>query len=178
MSIQWSDTETRELLQADLPKYTEVADVGFSLVLLRAGADTRRIESVVLELARLTEPPSPRMPLVVCRGLTLDDALAAQAAFACCDSITAFVRDELADQMMPVDYAILLSEIEFSPEFQPLRLRIETMPQTQPSQRFNWVFFGMAVGLELPVEVVAYRKKARLMQHWAQHIGGRISVLP
>jgi len=178
MNTQWLDTETRERLQANLPKFTEVADSAFSVVLLRAGADTRRVESVVLELIRLTAPPSPAKPLVVCQGLSLEDALTAQAAFACCDSVAVFVRDELAEQMPPADFVELQSEIELSEEFQLSRVRLEYMPRNEQTHRFYWIFLGMAVGLELPVEIVAYRKKARLMQHWALYLGGQLTLLP
>jgi hypothetical protein len=178
MSIQWLDTETRERLQADLPKFTEVAEDAFSVILLRAGADSRRVESVVLELIRLTAPHSPAMPLVVCQGLSLEDAMTAQAAFACCDSVAVFVRDELAEQMTSEDFVELQSEIEFSGEFQPLRVRIEYLPRNEQVHRFYWIFLGLAVGLELPVEIMAYRKKARLMQHWAHYLGGQVTLLP
>jgi hypothetical protein len=178
MSIQWLDTETRERLQADLPKSTEVAEGAFSVVLLRAGPDTRRVESVVLELIRLTAPATPLPTLVVCQGLSLEDAMTAQAAFACCDSVAVFVRDELAEQMTPMDFVELQSEIEQSEEYQPLRVRIEYMPRNEQVHRFYWIFLGLAVGLELPTDLVAYRKKARLMQHWARYLGGRVSVLP
>lgn len=178
MSTQWLDTETRERLQGDLPKFTEVAEAAFSVILLRAGADTRRIETVVMELAHLTAPPLPSMPLVVCRGLTLDDAMIAQAAFACCDSVAVFVRDDVTEQMSYEAFLELQSEVEQSEEFQPVRVRLEYLPRNEQTRRFFWIFLGMAVGLDLPTEVVAYRKKARLMQHWARHLGGQAIQLP
>ena len=178
MSTQWLDTETRERLQADLPKFTEVAEAAVSVILLRAGADSRRIEKVVMELARLTTPPQPSMPLVVCQGLTLDDAMIAQAAFACCDSVAVFVRDELTEQMSYEAFLELQSEVEQSAEYQPVRVRLESMPRNEQTRRFFWIFLGLAVGLDLPTEVVAYRKKARLMQHWASHLGGQATLLP
>ena len=59
-----------------------------------------------------------------------------------------------------------------------MRVRLEYLPRNEQTRRFFWIVLGMAVGLDLPTEGVAYRKKARLMQHWARHLGGQAILLP
>ena len=176
-NTQWLDTETRTLLgEADVKSILTATDA-FSLLLLYQGTDTGRIHCVVTELGNYGTPNMTPYPFVVRQGLALADAQAGQSALACCDCVAVFVRDDVVAEMQRDDFADLFLELAASPEFQPARVEIESLPTDEVGHRFLWVFLGLAVGIVLPIRVIVTRKKARLMQHWGDAIGGLVRIV-
>lgn len=173
----WLDTETRAMLYPEPPeKVVQVGIESYSLLLLHQGADGPRIAEVVAAIQDCFPPLLDRFPFVIGSEMELEDALAGQFAFACCDCVTAFVRDELIKNAAASVFRQLHSEIMQSREFQSIEVEVSEIPQTEAARRFCWQFFGMATGLKIPAVIRTYRKKARMMEHWAPKAGILLSI--
>jgi hypothetical protein len=70
------------------------------------------------------------------------------------------------------DIAELFAELSAGPEFRPVDVRVLSVPSNDEGRRFLWQFLGLAVGVALPQKLRVMRKKARLMKHCAERIGG------
>ena len=155
---------------------TAVDTKGYSLLLIKAGPDEQRAIHVVSEIQRHGAKNSTHIATVIAQQMSLDDALAGQFALSCCDCVSAFVPDDVVyDANAP--YVQELSEaVMQSPEFQPITVRIVSIPPTDNGRRFSWQFLGVAVGVATPSEIQVHRKKARLMVHWATKCGVHLDV--
>jgi hypothetical protein len=174
---EWLDTETKAVLCPDPPeKLVASATVSFSLLLVTKGKDEQRIADIVSAIQRSAPPKTLDYPFVVGQQMNLEEALAGQFALACCDCVAAFVRDDIVDESAIKAFRQIHSEVLSSPEFEQVAMRIEFIPNTEQGHRFCWQFFGLASGLQIPVTINMYRKKARLMEHWAKRIGASYSV--
>lgn len=164
----WIDTETRALLWKEHQKFTVIGTESYSLLLLEYGKDRRRIEDVVAMIREYNPIVLVDYPFVVAQEMTFEDALAGQFALACCDCISAFMRDQVvchSDQeyLKRINDAVVNSD-----EYESVIVKILSVPNSEKSRRFCWQFLGLATGLAIPQTVCVYRKKARLMEHWAR----------
>ncbi len=176
MNSEWLDTETRTILCDGWGKETLTATSAFSLLLFTKGSDAGRISSVVAELQHCGTANSTLFPFVVRQGLSLDDALAGQFALACCDCASAFVRDDIVLQMDAPGFSALFAELSVSPEFRYVDVQVWNIPATEHGRKFLWQFLGLAVGVRLPHRMRVMKKKARLMAHCAEKIGGVVLI--
>jgi hypothetical protein len=174
---EWLDTETRAILCEGHDKAVLTATDGYSLLLLTKGADEGRFDAVMADVAKHGFPNSTPFPFVIRHGMTLEKALLAQFAFACCDCAAAFVRDEFATGASAADFTALCSELRASPEFQFTDVDVEFLPSSDAGKWFSWMFLGMAVGIAVPMKTAVIRKKARLMMHWGEKIGGIVRMV-
>lgn len=167
--FDWIDAQTRSMLCIDPPaKQTAIGIKSYTLLLLETGQDARRIEQAIVKIENHVDRTVYEGPSIVARELTLDDAVAGQFELASCDCISAFVPDEVASGHNE-DYLEQLAEaVKHSPEFQPVTVRLTSIPNTKAGRRFSWQFLGMAVSMAAPREIQVHRKKARLMLHWGE----------
>lgn len=174
---EWLDTETKALLCADPPeKSTAIAAEGYSLLLVRRGLDEQRLEDVVGMIQKENPVVLVEYPFVVAQEMTLEEALAGQFALACCDCISAFVSDEVVCNCDPNYLQELNRQVMQSPEFKFINVTILHIPHTEESHRFCWQFLGLAAGVPAPTTRLVFRKKARLMEHWAKRSGVELKV--
>jgi hypothetical protein len=173
----WLDTETRAMLcPSPPPKQTAIGTEAYSLLLLKHGSDTPRVEETVAQIRDHNPVLLMDVPFVVAQEMTLNEALAGQFALACCDCVSAFVRDDVICNATRKELQQLSQEITSSSEFSPVELTILTMPNTDQARRFCWQFLGLAAGVKIPSTRKVFRKKARLMCHWAERSGIETSV--
>ena len=176
-TLNWLDLETRaQLLPAPPEDAIATAMQSYSLLLLKFGSERLRTAEVVREFQRSVGWRNEDLPFVIARGLTVADALVGQLALACCDCITAFVADEHIRDDNTLFLQRLLLEVSASPEFESVPVRLDVIPDTEASKRFCWQFLGNALGCKLPATFEFYRKKVRLMKHWAGRVGVRMEV--
>lgn len=109
-------------------------------------------------------------PFIVARQLTLDDAIAGQLALACCDCVSAFIRDELVEEQATEVFRQLYSEVMNSREFQSVDVSVIHLPQTDVGRHICWQIFGLATRLTTPATFRMYRKKARMLTLWAREL--------
>jgi hypothetical protein len=175
---EWLDTKTRELLCPEPPtKVTEIGIESYSLLLLRHGNDKRRTEDVVAAIQKENPVILVEYPFVVAQEMTLDEAMVGQFALACCDCISAFVRDEVICNT-DRDYLQQLNEqVAHSSEFEFVCTELLNIPHTEDVRRFCWQFLGMATAVSCPLKLRVFRKKARLMEYWAKRSGIEMNVL-
>jgi hypothetical protein len=168
----WLDTETRAMLCAEPPqKITAIGIESYSLLLLKHGNDRRRTEDVVTMIRTDNPILLVDYPFVVAQEMTLDEALAGQFALACCDCISAVVRDEVICGASRDYLNSLNKQVKESSEFEMVGVTITQIPHTEEGRRFCWQFLGLAAGMAVPAARQFFRKKARLMQHWAERCG-------
>lgn len=174
---EWLDTETKSILCREPPEKTAPPQTeGYSLLLLEKGTDERRIDEVVAAIQRGTPAIPDDRPFVIARQLCLDDALAGQFALACCDCVTAFVRDAVICDS-DCDYLRqLYGQVMGSPEFASVLVELLSVPVTDDGRRFCWQFLGLATPA-VPATFRVFRKKARLMEHWAKKTGVVVRVV-
>ncbi len=171
----WLDTKTRSDLGVSPPVRETAVDIkSYSLLLLKAGPDESWAINVVAEIQRCGARNSTRLPNVIAQQMKFDDAWSGQLALSCCDCISAFLPDEIvADE--DVAYLQHLSDkVMSSPEFERVPVRVMSIPATDLGRRYSRQFLGVAAGLHLPLDTQIHRKKARLMQHWADQCGVRL----
>lgn len=180
----WLDPKTREILGAEPPPPEAPARLpDYSLVLLRPGPDTGRTARAFRRatgcdesaaLARLTEG----VPQVVAEDLSIEDALLGQFEFVCCDAVSVFLSAEVAKEADLAYLADLYGRLLASPEFEPVEVTVVEVPRSPEGRRFVDQFLGFDFEGEsfptFPVSMVAPRKKARIMKHWARKTGGSI----
>jgi hypothetical protein len=140
------------------------------LLLLNKGTDERRIEAVVAGIRKHATEGQSDYPFIVARQLTLDDAIAGQLALACCDCVSAFIRDELIEEQTTEVFRQLYREVMKSREFQLVDVRVNHFPQTDVGRHICWQFFGLASGITCPATFRMYRKKARMFKLWARQL--------
>ncbi len=177
VSKEWLDPETRSLLKESPPGMEKaVGCKGYSLLLLDAGPDTNRIVQVVSDIQQMGADNRTNIAIVIAQQLGLDEALAGQFALSCCDCVSAFVDDNIICEKDAGLVERLSELIANDPEFSPVTIRLISIPQDELGRRFSWQFLGFAVGVATPTEITVYRKKARLMMHWATKCGVRLEL--
>ena len=170
-SDDWLDPKTRAILCKSPPTVQTVVDTeGYSLLLVKAGGDDNRAIQVVSEIQRRGARNSTSISIVIAQQLMLDDAMAGQFALSCCDCVSAFVADEVVCDANAGYVHELSDTIIHSPEFEPIAVRLISIPPSDLGRRFSWQFLGVAVGIATPSEIQVHRKKARLMTHWATKV--------
>jgi hypothetical protein len=179
----WLDTETKAALQKLPPgKLAPAKTDSFAVVVLSRGSPKDRVRHIrafdrVLRTAlqdaerQLTRTP----PFVVKRELTMSDAMLAQFELICSDIVSIFLSDDLVANAEADYLASLYRGFANADEFQTVSIRVESIPDNDEGHAFAQQFIGPNVP-ELPVELIAMRKKARIMTHWANKIGA--IVLP
>lgn len=176
-------TETDAKLERLPPeKEAPAADRAFTLVLVDVCSDNRQslIEAVCraagaspAEAERLL---ARRLPVCVKQGLTYTDGQIAQFELLCGDAISVIVPDEVV-ATAPAEYlAELYTDLRNIDEFQPVAVCIHVLPDDANGQAFCDRFLN-GRRPDLPATAVSLRKKARLMQCWADKIGGRVTVV-
>ena len=176
-SDDWLDTETRAILCQRPPAvHTAIGTEGYSLLLLKAGADENRAIQAVSEIQRHGAMNATGVSIVVAQQLTLDDAMAGQFALSCCDCVSAFVADEVVCSSNAEYLHELSDAVMQSPEFEPVTVRLISIPPNEMGRRFAWQFLGVAVGIARPCEIQVHWKKARLMMHWARACNVHLEV--
>jgi len=169
-SEDWLDAETKAQLASNPPnKLAPPAVGGYTLVLLERGYNRQRVNRT---LAALIDDPAKlrkQSPLVVNTQLSLSDALEAQFELICADSISVFLDDEIFLNASATYLVELFAELRKSPEFEPVRVRVSSVPNDERGARYLEQFFGEA--LNLPITQIVPRKKAHIMQHWAGKVG-------
>jgi hypothetical protein len=165
------DTETKSELCSEPPdKLIDVETESYSLLLLNKGTDERRIEPVVAAIRKHAIESQSEYPFIIARQLTLDDAIAGQLALACCDCVSAFIRDELVEDHATEVFRQLYRDVMTSREFQLMDVCVNHFPQTDVARQICWQFFGLASGIECPATFRMYRKKARMLTLWAREL--------
>jgi hypothetical protein len=173
----WLDPETRAILCKSPPGVRTAVDAeGYSLLLVKAGPDRNRAIDVVAEIQRYGAKNSTSIPIVIAQRLTLDDATAGQFALSCCDCVSAFFEDDVVCDANAGYLEELSEAVMRSPEFEPVTVRLISIPSDELGRRFSWQFLGAAVGIATPAEIEVHRKKARLMAHWAEKCNVRIEI--
>lgn len=177
----WLDTETKALLQKLPPEKLSPSDTAsFTLVLLSIyGRDNARVLRAITKI-----PGHPQnaahgvlaraLPLAVKSGVSHGDALLGQFELISADAISVFVKDEVVETASQEYLRQLYAQLLQSSEFELVSLRIESIPGTDLGQHFVEQFLGNDNSWRSQVLRVA-RKKARIMAHWAQEIGGRVT---
>jgi hypothetical protein len=166
----WPDTQTKAQLAAVPPrKLAPPAVGGYSLILLERGPDESRIKQALQRL-----DCDRACPCVVRRGLTLPDAYLGQFELICTDSISIFIDDEVVKTATAAYLSQLYSRLRRSPEFEPVAVRVHSVPDDDRGAWFLMQFFGDAVFL--PKDSILSRKKARIMRQWATKVGAAIAI--
>lgn len=184
----WLDAETRAILDPAPPEeYVALGVSGFTLVLLERGFQVDRLvrafQRIQLDRGRIADSLlfAP-CPAVVRSGLTLDQAIVGQFELVCCDCISVFLRDEIAAEGATEYLRSIYSRLRGSPEFQPVFIAITLVPDTDAGRRFCDQFLSTALekrvrhGSEGIVRDRVFRKKARMMAHWASETGVQLAV--
>ena len=169
----WLDTQTKAQLGACPPeKLAPPTVAGYSLVLLERGPDRRRVDETLQRIIGDASFALPRCPVVVQSDLSLTDALQGQFDLICADSVSVFLADEVVQNATKKYLNEIFRSFCLSPEFQQVRVRVESVPQNDDGARFLRQFFGEM--LSPPFRQVAARKKAHIMQHWGIKLGAVI----
>ncbi len=180
MKKTWLDTETKAILHRSPPAKRAPSDTtAFALVLLAAPrGNTERLAAAVERIRGGTRDDAlrvlrRRLPTPVKRSLSYEDALLGQFDLIACDAVSVFLSDDVVRCGSKSYLAELFADLCESPEFRTVTIRIESMPGDAQGRDFLDRFTGAAAP-ELPLELPVMRKKARIMDHWAAKIGGRV----
>lgn len=179
MAIDWIDPETQAILRGNHPSTDDaIATQGFSLLLVLRGHDHTRAQEAIDNIQHLGGFNETLLPNVVAQNLSLRQALAGQFALSCCDCISALLRDEIvvAGNLSYLDE--VSREVAASREYGLVDIQLEFVPDSGLGREFCWQFFGYAKGLAFPVKASVFRKKARLMKHWAAKCGAILNCNP
>ena len=94
-----------------------------------------------------------------------------QFEFICVDSVSVFIEDQVLENASQDYLNDLYETLLQSSEFQPMRVHVVSVPPGNDGMRFLEQFFG---GRQLPIKQVVARKKARILEHWANKIGAEV----
>ena len=186
---KWLDTKTKELLQKiPTEKLAPPGTEGFSVVLLKAGNNLRRITTIVRQLTNSQDIEESNLekhlPLIVKKELTYEDALLLQFDFICYDSVSIFVNDTIVKYGGRNYLASLFDKVMKSPEFAVKKIKIIKLPDNETGIKFAMQFLGLReseasfyVKNLSNADVQICWKKARIMMHWVEKIGGEIEIV-
>jgi hypothetical protein len=183
----WLDTETKAMLQQVPPGKLAPPETGiFTLVLLRKGNDRNWVIRALTRLPGMRQEramslASQSCPLPVARSLSLADAILGQFELICCDSISIFLKDEVA---LPGDREYLnqlFEQVGSSPEFESVNVTLRSLPDSVASRNFLDQFLGPTDATSALLAGRLHRdrmmrKKARILEHWAEKIGAEVAV--
>lgn len=116
-------------------------------------------------------------PFIVKRELTASGAMLAQFELICCDIISVFISDAVMSNAEPCYLAELYSSLACADEFEEVGVRLVSIPPHPAGHAFVEQFIGDGIP-GLPHDMIATRKKARFIAHWAKEIGARVITLP
>jgi len=179
--MNWIDTQTKELLQADPPGKLAPAKVAeYGLVLLQKGIDHHRL---VRAVSRINDCPDSVAEALLCRPLPItispdlafEDAQLGQFELVCCDAAAAIVSSEVLEKGDKNYLSSLFERISESTEFKPCTLTVVELPQSEDGRKFADQFLGSELGHLQGVRVHVPFKKAKIMKHWADRIGARVN---
>ena len=150
-------------------------DDGYSLILLDVGEEVPRIVRATIRIRRCDADEaisvlSAPLPIRVAIGLTEQAAQEGQWEFVSCDCIAVFVRDEIVDDGGSAYLRTLFDTVSRSPEFAPVDIEVESVPDTEQGERYINQFFGIDPPA-LPCRVTVRKKKAKLMEMFGEKIG-------
>ena len=177
----WLDTETKAMLQRLPPSKQAPADtLAFTLVLLSTSECNRNrlLRAAQRIHAGFADRDLPatgaRAPFLLRDGLTHADALLAQFELISCDAVSVFIADSVfanaENEYLTELYNCLLA----SDEFRPTTITIGSLPNSNRADEFVDQFIGYQI--EVPSTITAAYKKARIMNHWANKIGGDVRI--
>lgn len=177
----WLDTETRALLHRSPPDKLAPPDTaGFTLVVISIyGQDNTRVARAVKRIQSTSQHASPRslsrsLPSAVAAKLSHADALLGQFELISSDAISVFISDDVFDEGSPEYLRELYAQLLHGSEFEFVSLHIESIPATDGGDDFIDQFLGSRDSSQSQVLKMP-RKKARIMEHWAGKIGGRLT---
>jgi len=119
---------------------------------------------------------------VIRAGLSLDEVIVGQFELISCDAISVFLRDDVAAQASAQYLSDLFARLRASPEFQLVPVEICFLPDCEAAGRFVYQFVSPVLAKTLRYNCliqwkdVVFRKKARMMAHWAGQIGIQMAV--
>ena len=178
--MNWLDTQTQELLQAETPGKIARPKVGeYALVLLQKGIDHHRLVRAVCRINDCPDSAAEELlrrplPVTVNPDLEFADAQLGQFELVCCDAAAAIVSSEVLEQGDKDYLRSLFERVSKSPEFRSCTLTIVDIPLSEEGRRFADQFLGSDPEHLQGVRVDVPFKKARIMKHWADHIGVRV----
>ena len=179
----WLDTETKAFLEKSPPNKLASPDtVGFTLLLLSIWRHDQRRLVRAFERIRLDSAESMRLrlqddlPLPIKNGLTHADALLGQFELISCDAISVFLTDEVVTGASQKYLDSLYQSLRQSDEFAETSVRIENLPNSDSGEEFIDQFLATK-DYVLPATITTLRKKARIMLHWGNKIGGQVSII-
>ena len=183
--MNWLDTQTKTLLQRDYEPPDAPAKVpDFALVMGSLGVNKERILNAICKINNCRQTAAIELmrqlhPVVINSDMTEEEAILGQFELICCDTISAVIRTEVADQGDREYLKELLETISQSPEFTPTPVRIEKVPMNEEGKRFVDQFLAMdpeRLQKRLPCTFTMPAKKARIMKHWAERVGARVET--
>ncbi|MHC4408776.1 MAG: hypothetical protein ACYS0E_03180 [Planctomycetota bacterium] len=153
----------------------EPAGDEFSLILLDVGEEVGRIVRATIRVRRCDPDEAigvlrAPLPIRIVAGLTPQAAQEAQWEFVSCDCIAVYVRDEIVDEGGSTYLKSLFQTVRKSPEFTPVEVEVESVPDSEPGKRYLDQFFGSKTP-DLPHRVQVREKKARLMEFFGEKVG-------
>lgn len=178
----WLDTETKAILQKEPPGKLAPAEAApFGLVLLTKGNDRDRTARAITRIVPIDSREAGTLlekscPLTVRTQLTLEDALLGQFELACCDAVSVFLREEVVADNDQAYLGQLYDRILNGREFEEVSLTLISAAQDPSGDRFLDQFLGSPAAIRrelqqqpgLPLRMI--RRKAKLMNHWAEKI--------
>lgn len=189
MASSWPDTQTKAMLDELLPDRLAPPDTdGFSLVLLLKGPHAAWVARSITHAADCSDAEAwgfsnRQGPVLLRSGLSLENALLGQFELICCDSVSVFLRDEVARDADQEYLTQLYADLLRSPEFEEVELAMATLPETEMGQRYAEQFLGGAAPRlshpdQPPRRLRVMFKKAKAMLYWAKQIGAQVVVTP
>jgi len=187
MDERWLDPQTLAMLQEEPPeKIAPAAMPDYTLVMLEAGADRRRMVRALCRINNCSESDAKTllgrsMPAVVNADLSYGDAALGQFELVCCDALSVIIPSEVVANAEPFYLRDLLAKLRRSDEFQHVTLRLDTVPAGEEARRFLNQFLGLseaeAKAQLFPLDLRICRKKARIMAHWGDRIRAEVKVV-
>lgn len=179
----WLDAETKAVLCKSPPNplAPPMLDTFAILMLSRVDTDNGRH---IRAIERAAKPDlghrdflelDRQPPFVLFRSLDLADAMFAQFELASCDLMSLFLSDDVLTHAEPQYMADLANAVTGSPEFQKISIRVFSIPDSDAGARFADQFLGVPL-TEVPLQQSVFRKKARIMVHWAKKIGAVVEA--
>lgn len=180
-SMNWLDTKTQELLQAEPPQKLAPRRVAeYGVVLLKKGTDQHRLIRAVRRINDCSDSRAEALlgkplPITINPDLQYGDAQLAQFELICCDAVGAILSSEVLD-CGARDYLMsLFKRVAQSSEFSSCEVTIMEVPCSKDGLKFADQFLGVDAPslqlLDFPVRMEVSLKKARIMKHWAERIG-------
>lgn len=181
----WIDAQTKAVLQQVPPQKAAPASTDtFSVVVLSCEAMVEHARHVrafhrVLGTSLIDAEfqTTRRPPFILKREFTASGAMLAQFELVCCDIVSVFISDAVMSDADPSYLAELYGSLARADEFEEVGVRVVSIPPHGAGRAFLEQFVGDGTPC-LPYDMVATRKKARLMTHWATKVGAKVAMLP